>query len=90
MTDHPISWPHRLREWLWPWFPVFAFTIIVIIGAIHFSPLAERADRDECKRMYDEAHTYGDTLVVDAKSPFNELGDGGTKCGDRRRLGELQ
>src|SRR5512143_2855890 len=89
MTDHPISWTERLREWSWPWFPIFAATIILLLAVHYFFPYNERAERDECRRLYRAAPTLADTLVVDATVPFNQSGDGGMKCGDRRRLNQL-
>ena len=89
MTDHSISWTERLREWSWPWFPIFAATIILLLALHHFFPYNERAERYECMRLYRAAKTHADTLVVDATVPFKQSGDGGMRCGDRRRLNQL-
>jgi len=90
MTHQPISWTERLREWSWPWFPVFVLGAILFLVYLYFFPLYERADRAECKRLYLAAYTLADTLRVDATVPFNQSGDGGINCGQRRRLNEFR
>ena len=90
MTDRPLPWTERLREWAWPWFPVFAVSVVIFLAFLYFFPFQERAERRECKRLYDTARTLSDTMRVDGTVPFNEVGKSGIKCAERRRLGQLQ
>ena len=85
-----MPWRDRLRERFWPWLPVFALGIVISLAILYFQPFKERSDRAECRRLYHNARTLADTLSIDARVPFNEVGKGGINCGERRRLDMLQ
>ena len=89
MPSDPIPWTERLRERSWPWLPVFGIGIVIFLLVIYLVPFKERSDRAECTRLYRQARTFADTLSVDARVPFNEVGKGGINCGNRRQLGAL-
>ncbi len=85
----PLSDRLRTWSWTWPWLP--ALVLVVILGSliIYWMPHQERLEKVECTRLYRGARTLSDTLAVDARVPFNEVGNAGMTCGRRRKLGLL-